>query len=233
VCTVILKWVPESGTPLMVGANRDERLDRPSEPFAFRNDILCPSDIRGGTWVGVNNRGMFVAITNQDSPHKKGKNSRGLLTLMALGSASVTDVESWLEKLNPEDYNRFNLVVACKERLVVFTHVGKRIQTCNLRPGLHVVTGFGIDTWGIPRCRIIRENLEGNTVRAEYLKMTLSLHGKNTGLTSVCIHDKLETHHTRSSCIVKALPGWSFEVQEANEPPCQALVWRILKLERA
>lgn len=232
-CTVILRWDPESQVPLLVGANRDERPDRPSEPFALRNDVLCPLDVLGGTWVGVNNRGMFVAITNQDAPHKRGKNSRGLLTLMALGSASVGDIAAWLGKFDPEQYNRFNLIVACKERLVVFTHVGKRIQTCNLRPGLHVVTGFGIDTWGVPRCATIKGELGGKPFREEQLKRVLSLHGKNTGLTSVCIHDRLETHHTRSSCTIRALPDWSFEIQETDEPPCQTLVWRNWKLTRA
>jgi uncharacterized protein with NRDE domain len=176
---------------------------------------------------------MFVAVTNRDAPHKRGRNSRGLLTLMALSSISVTDVEAWMVKMDASLYNWFNLIVADRNQLLVFASNGFQIHRRPLRPGLHVVTGYGVDTWTIPRCHSIQEYLMKTSSRVEAFKRVLSLHGQGDCRSAVCIHDRNETHRTRSACVVKALPDWSFEVQETDEPPCQTRVWRNWKLNRA
>ncbi len=68
-CTLIVlhRCVPDR--PLVVAANRDEFLDRPSEEPALRSSrtgpIVAPLDLEaGGTWVGVSARGVFAGLTN-------------------------------------------------------------------------------------------------------------------------------------------------------------------------
>ncbi len=68
-CTLIVlhRCVPDK--PLVVAANRDEFLDRPAEEPALRSSkagpIVAPLDLEaGGTWVGVNARGVFAGLTN-------------------------------------------------------------------------------------------------------------------------------------------------------------------------
>jgi uncharacterized protein with NRDE domain len=56
--------------PLVVAANRDEALDRPSGPPRRyplgERSVLAPEDkVGGGTWLGVNDQGLFVGITNR------------------------------------------------------------------------------------------------------------------------------------------------------------------------
>lgn len=68
-CTLIVLHRCVAGSPLVVAANRDEFLDRPAEGLAIRQraagSILSPLDLEaGGTWLGLNERGVFVGLTN-------------------------------------------------------------------------------------------------------------------------------------------------------------------------
>ena len=71
------------GRTLTVAANRDEFLSRPSAPPQDLGDgIFGGKDLEsGGTWLGLNKQGMFVAVTNRHAPARQEKSySRGLLT---------------------------------------------------------------------------------------------------------------------------------------------------------
>ena len=68
-CTLIALHRCVPGSPLVVAANRDEFLARPAEGPALRmrenGPILAPLDVEaGGTWLGLNGRGVFVGLTN-------------------------------------------------------------------------------------------------------------------------------------------------------------------------
>src|SRR4051812_49833305 len=97
-CTVVVLFQVHPDYPLVIAANRDERyarassgptrLDQPAAAVAGRDGR------RGGTWFGVNDAGVAVAVTDQgpdrdDAP----KRSRGLLVLDALGCPTVAAVD--------------------------------------------------------------------------------------------------------------------------------------------
>ena len=72
-CTLIALHRPHPRVPLVVAANRDEYLDRPASGLAIFESggrrIVAPRDLRaGGTWLGLNDRGMFAALTNRPNP---------------------------------------------------------------------------------------------------------------------------------------------------------------------
>jgi uncharacterized protein with NRDE domain len=72
---------------LLVAANRDEAFDRPSAPPAeVEPGIVAGRDLRaGGTWLGYNRHGLFVAVTNRKDPAPTpDAASRGLLVREAL-----------------------------------------------------------------------------------------------------------------------------------------------------
>ncbi len=76
----------------MVAANRDEFRARPSAPpQALEKGIVGGKDLRsGGTWFGVNDRDLFVAVTNRRTPARgEASTSRGLLALEALRCRSL------------------------------------------------------------------------------------------------------------------------------------------------
>jgi uncharacterized protein with NRDE domain len=79
--------LPPAGRPLVVAANRDEAYDRPSAPPAeIEPGIIDGKDLLGGgTWLGFNRHGLFVAVTNRSTPPRAPDSlSRGLLALESL-----------------------------------------------------------------------------------------------------------------------------------------------------
>ena len=67
-CTLVLIHRVVDAAPLIVLANRDEMLARPSlGPRLVRREpaVFCGQDQReGGTWCGLNEHRVFVGLTN-------------------------------------------------------------------------------------------------------------------------------------------------------------------------
>ena len=73
--------------PLVIAANRDERQTRPTrEPADLAGGICAPIDlVHGGSWIGVNARGLTASITNRFlAPRRRVRRSRVLLVNEAL-----------------------------------------------------------------------------------------------------------------------------------------------------
>ena len=89
-CLIVLASNAHPRYPLIVAANRDEFLERPTLPAHFWSDapdILAGKDLRaGGTWLGVTKAGRFAALTNHRDLRKAAVNgrSRGGLVREAL-----------------------------------------------------------------------------------------------------------------------------------------------------
>jgi uncharacterized protein with NRDE domain len=82
-CTLVAFIHVWSGRPLVIAANRDERLDRPaSGPTRWAGEkFFAPRDeVAGGTWLGLHDSGLFVGVTNRaGSPRDASLASRGQL----------------------------------------------------------------------------------------------------------------------------------------------------------
>lgn len=67
-CILLVAYQQHPDYDLVVAANRDEFYDRPSAPAAYWSEhptLLAGRDLQaGGTWLGVNARGHFSAVTN-------------------------------------------------------------------------------------------------------------------------------------------------------------------------
>ena len=117
-CTLTVAWGVFAAEPLVVAANRDEVLDRPSTGPERREGeltVVAPRDGEaGGTWTGYNERGLFVGITNRwtDEP-REGERSRGLLVRDALAQPTAKRAARLVEREVAErSYAPFNLLVA-------------------------------------------------------------------------------------------------------------------------
>lgn len=123
-CTVVLLRRPNAPWPLLLAANRDELEGRPwlpparhwlAESAEFRENVTAGLDqLAGGTWLGVNDRGMVAGVLNRPgtlgpAPNKR---TRGELPLEALDHESAEAAADALKHLNPAAYRPFNLVVA-------------------------------------------------------------------------------------------------------------------------
>ncbi|MFB6073816.1 MAG: NRDE family protein [Haloarculaceae archaeon] len=158
-CTLLLAWQVFEDAPLAVAANRDERLDRPSTPPAVRDwdaRVLAPADAEAdGTWIGYNEHGVFVAITNRwVDADLAAERSRGLLVRDALGHESAEDAARAVERaVREHEYAGFNLVVADADAAVYLEWDGL-LAVRTLEPGVHVVVNVGADgDYRIPSAR--------------------------------------------------------------------------------
>jgi uncharacterized protein with NRDE domain len=150
VCTLTIAWQVFADAPVVVAANRDEALNRPSEPPMHRAGdpgVVAPRDAEaGGTWIGVNDDGVFVGITNRwVAVDGGGERSRGLLVRDALGASSAEAATRLVERaVRDHRYDGFNLVVADADAAMLVEWDGS-VRVRPLSPGVHVVVNVGAD----------------------------------------------------------------------------------------
>jgi hypothetical protein len=144
VCTLIAFHRVWPDLPLVVATNRDEAYDRPSEPPRWNADApraLTPLDGRaGGTWMGANERGLWVGLTNrrggEDDPSRR---SRGLLCRDLLRAADTAGTLAMLDS-SETPYNPFHVLLADGERMFLAEHDGGGIRVRELPEGCHLIT---------------------------------------------------------------------------------------------
>lgn len=149
-CTFILAWRVFDGVPVVVAANRDERLDRPSRPPALLSEtprIVAPQDLEAeGTWIGYNEHGVLASITNRwTSAALAGDRSRGLLVRDVLGTDSAAAAADLVRTaVDAVEYAGFNLVVVDARDAYLFEWDGD-LRTTTFDPGVHIVVNIGAD----------------------------------------------------------------------------------------
>ncbi|WP_338728386.1 NRDE family protein [Haladaptatus sp. DJG-WS-42] len=217
-CTLTFAWQVFDDTPLVVAANRDERVDRPSTPPQVSDGdpkIVAPGDSEaGGTWIGYNEHGVFVAITNRwIETELNAPRSRGLLVRDALSYETAEAATRYVEReLDAQEYDGFNLVLA-DANAALFVEWDGRKQIRNLDPGVHVVVNVGIDGefFEPPRFPEAGEQQSQNAIRLlNALEPTPAetatgwLHRARDAISDhdfgVCIHE--DGYGTRSSSLV-------------------------------
>ena len=134
--------------PLVVAANRDERLDRPAVAMTVLAEggprILGGRDNKaGGTWLAVNEYGVVAGLTNRPAPDgaDPARRSRGELPLALAAHRNAADaVADLTARFHPDDYNPAWLTVGDRSDLYYadFT-VGDSPSVHALAPGIHVL----------------------------------------------------------------------------------------------
>ena len=137
-------WVGrDADIPLIVAANRDEFFGRPAAgPSEIESGIVAGKDLQaGGTWLGLNRHGLFVAVTNRREPVRTAESySRGLLALEALRCGALGCVEALVARRTSErPLAGFNLVVVREGEGICF-HWDGTLRPARFGPGLHVVS---------------------------------------------------------------------------------------------
>ena len=127
-CTLVIVHKSHPRYPLIVMANRDEFFIREADPPHIFGvgpvgspRVLAGRDrLAGGTWMGINDRGLLAAVTNRRS--ESGRNpsllSRGRLVLDCLSCGSAAEAEALLDRTDGSGYNLFNLLLADVDRAV-------------------------------------------------------------------------------------------------------------------
>ncbi len=148
-CLIAWNWQPDSETPLLLVANRDEFYARPTLPLHWwvNGRMLAGQDLRaGGTWLGVDRRGRLAALTNYRCPHVDSapKPSRGALVADFL--QGEVDAPGYLAELvrRADDFNPFNLLLFDGQRLMGLQSRNRCVV--NMVSGIGAVSNADFDT---------------------------------------------------------------------------------------
>ena len=147
-CLLIVVAGCHDQLPLVVGANRDELLDRPAIPMTVLREhgprtLGGRDELAGGTWLAVNEHGVVAGLTNRPATAGRdpSKRSRGELPLALTEHASAAQaVEAFAAAFDPDDYNPSWLLVGDRDALfAVDMTEGPRPRIDRLAPGVHVL----------------------------------------------------------------------------------------------
>ncbi len=228
-CTLALAWRVDRRWPIIVAANRDERLGRPSEDWALHDGqngirVAAPRDaVAGGTWMGVSARGVFAGVTNYHAPFAwypdPSRRSRGELVGLALAAPTSAAAREALRALPAERWNPFHIAVADGASAFLWWYDGERTALADLAPGLHVVTERSPEG-RCPRGDLIRSRWPLDP-SVPHLREILTVHSADPG-TATCIHGD-PAYGTRSSAVLRLAPDLdASELYATDARPCVA-----------
>jgi uncharacterized protein with NRDE domain len=235
-CLLVVASRVAPGEPLLVGANRDEVLERPSTAITLLEPgppriVGGRDELSGGTWLAVNEYGVCAGLTNQPLGEEKdpNKRSRGELPLaLARHPTAEGAVEALLDDYRPQDYNGSWLLVGDRTTLffVDFTGTG-RGSAVQLPPGIHVLENRALNEPS-RKVDLVRTTLgrpaSGDHVMTAF-RRALTDHrnpeGEERPNAANCVH--LEQFGTRSSCLVRvSADDEPPQLWVADGPPCTA-----------
>ena len=163
-CTLAILYRVARGTPILVAANREERFDRPTQYPKIQSGsprVVCGTDRRaGGTWLGVNQNGLFCAVANRrrracpPSPAPVGCSAANCSTSAAPRKRPPTPPRNW-----PRAFTRGPNFVCADGRYAAVVHGGDKIEIVELSPGLHIVSGGNVDDPKDERHEFVRRML--------------------------------------------------------------------------
>ena len=168
-CTLAILYRVARGTPILIAANREERFDRPTQYPKIQSGsprVVCGTDRRaGGTWLGVNQNGLFCAVANRRKTSLPAEpRSRGLLCRELLELRSAKEAAAYAAKeLAKGLYAGANYVCA-DGRYAAVVHGGDKVEIVELSPGLHIVTGGNVDDPKDERHEFVRRMLTLQTL---------------------------------------------------------------------
>ncbi len=232
-CTLILLDRVVPGFPVVVAANRDEFFARPAAaparfvPGVGKLAFVAPQDLEaGGTWMGLNAKGVFVGLTNRPVPVRdRTARSRGLLVVDALGQPSAAGAAEEVERACAERHSPFNLLAADGRETWFARLSGDRLETRPLQPGIHVVCNRDADDPSSNKVRRLEETLRlldleaGLETLLTGLGRVLGAHADpSNSLENPCVHGS--EYGTRSSTVLAVGPArqaWRY----AAGAPCE------------
>jgi uncharacterized protein with NRDE domain len=148
-CLIVVGLGAAPGYSLLVAANRDERHARPAASAAWwphPPHVLGGRDLEaGGTWLAVDRRGRFAAVTNiRDAQRRAGLRSRGSLVTEYLAGPLSAERYALRAAGDGADFGGFNLLLYDGDEL---WFASNRSPAARLGSGLHAFSNAppGID----------------------------------------------------------------------------------------
>ncbi len=245
-CTLLILRHTHPEWPLILAANRDELYERPTTGPQVLDEprrILVPGvdRLRGGTWMGVTDRGLFVGLTNQRGTlaERPAPRSRGEVVLEALRAGSLEAIERTLDTMDPAAFLPFNLLYGDADRLrVAYARPeARQLLREDVPAGIHVLPNDVLDSPALPKVerarmlaaesagrpwpelsRALQAVLADHALPAEEPDASASLPYARQ-LQALCIHTP--AYGTRSSTLLALAPDRVGHCLVSTQPPCQ------------
>jgi uncharacterized protein with NRDE domain len=189
-CTVLIRSAPGSSGPLLLGAVRDEFVERAWDPPAahWGGRLLGGRDrVAGGTWLAVDPDAPAVAAVlngvRRPPPVGGVRPSRGQLPLSALRGRPLPE--------SLDGYDGFHLVLGTPGEVRVWSWDGAALSERRLTPGDHVIVNAGVD----PADGVVASRLRAVADRAGWTELLgddvvlvdVSFEGRRYGSTSTAL----------------------------------------------
>ena len=170
-CTLAILYRTVRGTPILVASNREEQRDRPTQYPKIQSGtprIVCGIDRKaGGTWLGVNQHGLFCTVLNR--PKKRvplDPRSRGLLCREMLDLRNAREAADFAAReLATGKYAGANYVCA-DARYAAVIYGGEEIKIVEITPGLHIITNGNMNDYRDERHELVRRMLTLHTLES-------------------------------------------------------------------
>lgn len=149
-CLLAIQYQTAPDAPILLAQNREESFDRPTQVPRIQSGkprVVCGIDRKaGGTWLGINQYGLVVAVANRAKalmpaePRSRGLLCRELLACRTAGEAT----EQAARQLATGVYAGANYLCADAQSGAV-VYGGNTIEVVALTPGLHLMTNGNLD----------------------------------------------------------------------------------------
>jgi hypothetical protein len=198
-CLLAIQYQLIREAPILVAANREEFYERPTQGPAIQSGkprILCGTDLQaGGTWLGVNQHGLFVAVLNRrKSAATFPSRSRGVLCRELLKTNSALSARDMaMEELSTGKYDGANFVFADADNAWV-VHSGDDLNAVEIPEGLNIISGGDLNDSRDGRVDLAKRLLTLHTLDSpvKFLAVASKVFAKAPGLpgrASIVIRD--------------------------------------------
>ena len=168
-CMLAILYRVAKNTPILLAANREELFARPTQfpkIQAGTPRVVCGTDkVAGGTWLGVNQHGLLIVVTNRARVRPPVEpRSRGLLCRDLLDVRNAREATELARKeLSTGRYAGANYLCA-DGKFAAVVYGGHRVDVVELEPGLHTLSSGNLDDPDDDRHQFIRRMLTLHTL---------------------------------------------------------------------
>jgi uncharacterized protein with NRDE domain len=225
-CLLLVSYGMSTDAVAVIGANREEAYERGGAPPGLqrgRRPFVGGIDPRaGGTWLGINDCGVLVAITNRpDRLIPQQARSRGLLARDVLGMRSSAEAAALAAaELTTGHYGGCNVVLLDASSGHVVS-AAESVRSDAIRPGIHGLTNGNVDDKSDRRISYALQKLgESDLSSAEQAARVFRTICSSAlpGAPPMCIH-RQEGGTVSSSVIVLRTPVAGSEIWHCQGSP--------------
>ncbi len=235
-CTLGILLGQSPRFPLIVAANRDESRHRATRaPHVWDSHpswVAGLDEKAGGTWMGVNEHGVFAGITNlwTGHPADSRRASRGNIVTSALKQKTLEGAMQWVRAQDASATNPYILVVADARGRGFWCTTEQRLEIHSLAPGHYAIGNVvpedppqGKLAGLTDELRRLSEVREGASPQWRHcLQRALATHSHDRGpRSSVCVHTEGEYGTVSSTILLLDREMAGSHLFYATGPPCE------------